>query len=181
MCVLLCLVAGFNYYYYYDNKLPIAVAQEKVSSKDLRIEIADNNIFDKLGKQFNNLAEQFEYTVDLSGKQIFPNDTIKQDIVTQYRSSTYNISNLKYRLLGFDIAASDIKIDVNPTRIDATRTKVDLPVVIAKHVTVTNGLLNLKYTEINIGSIYGIYDKASDKMILHIPINVALRYIPHGV
>jgi hypothetical protein len=65
----------------------------------------------------------FEYTVDLSGKQIFPNDTLKQDIVTHYKASSYNISSLKYRILGFNISASDIKIDVKPSRIDETRDK----------------------------------------------------------
>jgi hypothetical protein len=137
----------------------------------------DNNIFENLAKQFSSISKQFEYTVNLSGKQIFPNDTLKEDIVSQYKSSTYNISTLKYRLLGFDITASDIKIEVNPSRIDASRTKVDLPLLIARDVSVTNGLLNLKYSEVNLSSIYGIYDKTSDKMTLHIPFNIALHYL----
>ena len=176
-CILLFFAADFNYY----NGLSIAQAQEKVSSKNLTTDIAYNNIFENFAKQFGDLAKQFEYTVDLSGKQIFPNNTLKQDIVSHYKSSVYNISSLKYRLLGFDITASDIKIDVDPSRIDANRTKLDLPVVNARNVTVTNGLLSLKYSEINLGSIYGIYDKVSDKMIVHIPINIALHYLARGV
>jgi hypothetical protein len=31
--------------------------------------------------------------------------------------------------------------------------------VFARNVTVNNGLINLRYYEINLGSIYGIYDK----------------------
>jgi hypothetical protein len=124
----------------------------------------NNNIFGNLAKQFSSLTKQFEYTVDLEGKQIFPNDTIKQDIVTNYKSSDYNISSLKYRLLGFDITASDIKIHVNPSKIDSTL-----------YTT------NLKYDEINLGSIYGIYDKASDKITMHIPISIALQYLPHNI
>jgi hypothetical protein len=146
------------------------------------IMVADkDNIFENFAKQFGNISKQFEYTVDLTGKQIFPNETLKQDIVTHYKSSTYNISTLKYTLLGFDITASDIKIQVKPSRLDSTTTKVDLPLVLARDVTVTNGLLNLKYSEINLGSIYGIYDKASDKMTLHIPFNIALRYLPRNL
>src|SRR3954451_23205758 len=58
-----------------------------ISSHDNIIHsVADNNNI------FGNLAKQFEYTVDLDGKQIFPNDTIKQDIVTKYKSADYNIS-----------------------------------------------------------------------------------------
>ena len=182
VCILLFLIVSFNYYlYYYHPGLSIAHAQEKVTSKGLETNVADNNIFENFAKQFGNIAKQFAYTVDLSGKQIFPNDTIEQDIVTYYKPSTYNISSLKYRLLGFDISASDIKIDVKPSRIDATRTKVDLPLVLARNVTVTNGLFTLKYSEINLGSIYGIYDKNSDKMTLHIPINIAMQYLPHSL
>lgn len=137
----------------------------------------NNNIFENLAGEFSNAFKRFEYTVDLNAKEIFPNDTLKQDVVTNYKSSTYNISTLKYKLLGFDLTASDIKIEVKPSRVDALRTKIDLPVVLAKHVSVTNGLLNLKYSEINPSSIYGIYDKTSDKMTLHISFNIALQYL----
>jgi hypothetical protein len=131
-------------------------------------------------KQFGNFAP-LEYTVALDGKEIFPNDMIKQNIVTNYQSSNYNIDSLKYRLLGFDISAVDIKIHVNPSKIDATRTKLDLPIVFARDVSVSNGLINLRYGEINLGSIYGIYDKSTDKMTMHIPINIALQYLPHNL
>ena len=80
---------------------------------------------------------------------------------------------MKYRLLGFDITALDFK----PSRIDTTRTKVDLQRVGARDVSVTNGLLNLRYNQINLISIYGIYDKSRDKMTLHIPLNIALCYL----
>ena len=109
VCILLFLIGDFNYYYYYHHRLAIAHIQEKVSSKNLQTNVANNDIFDNFAKQFGNLAKQFEYTVDLSGKQIFPNDILKQDIVTQYKSSTYNISSLKYRLLGFDVTHQILK------------------------------------------------------------------------
>jgi hypothetical protein len=144
--------------------------------------IADNNnIFGNLAKQFSSFTKQFEYRVDLDGKQIFPNDIIKQDIVTNHKSSDYNISSLKYRLLGFNISASDIKIQVNPSKIDAIRTKIDFPLVFARDVSVSNGLINLRYDKINLGSIYGIYDKTTDKITMHIPINIALTYLPHNL
>ena len=136
----------------------------------------DNNNNDNI---FGNLAKQFEYTVDLDGKQIFPNDTIKQDIVTKYKSADYNISRLNYKLLGFNITASDIKIHVSPSKIDQTRTRVDFPVIIARNVSVTNGSINSKYTKVNLGSIYGIYNKSTDKITMHIPTSVALQYLLH--
>jgi hypothetical protein len=140
--------------------------------------IVDNNILGNLAKQFDGLTKRFEYTVDLDGNQIFSNDTIKQDIVKNYKSSDYNINSLNYILLGFDIDASDVKIHVNPLKIDATKTKVDFPVVFARNVTVTNGSINLKYGKVNLGGIYGVYDEGTDKITMHIPINVALRYLP---
>jgi hypothetical protein len=141
--------------------------------------VAHNSILGNLANQFGSLTKQFEYTVNLDGKQIFPNDTIKQNIVTNYKSEKYNISSLNYNLLGFNITASNIKIDVNPSRIDQTLTRVDFPIVIARNVSVTNGSINLKYTEVNLGSVYGIYNKNTDKMIMHIPIRFALQYLPH--
>jgi adenine-specific DNA methylase len=57
------------------------------------------NVFGNLAKQFDSFTKQFEYKVDLDGKQIFPNDMIKQEIVTNYKSSNYRThleSNLIY-------------------------------------------------------------------------------------
>jgi hypothetical protein len=155
-------------------------AQERLGRNYVASTTDSNNIFEGLAKQFGNILKPFEYTVDLSGKQIFPNDTLKEDVVTNYKSSSYNLTSLKYRLLGFNITALDVKVVIKPSRIDETKTKVDLPLVFARNVNVTNGPVNLKYNEVNLGSIYGIYDKASDKMTLHIPINVALQYLPRG-
>jgi len=146
---------------------------KSIVNHDNILPIADNNNI------FGNLAKQFEYTVDLDGKQIFPNDTIKQDIVSKYKSADYNIGNLNYKLLGFNITASNIKIHVNPSKIDQTTTRVDFPVMTARNVSVTNGSINSKYGAVNLGSIYGIYNKSTDKMTLHIPSSVALQYLLH--
>ena len=139
--------------------------------------ITDNSLLGNLAKQFGGLTKQFEYTVNLDGKQIFPNDTINQDIVTKYTSTDYNINSLNYKILGFNINASNIKIRVNPSRIDQSTTRVDFPVLLARNVTVTNGSINLKYRQVNLGSIYGIYNKDTDKMTVHIPISTALQYL----
>jgi hypothetical protein len=172
ICILIFFLGEVNYYYH--HVLSMTQVQQKFGIGPIIMVADKDNIFE-------NFAKQFEYTVDISGKQIFPNETLKQDIVTNYKSSTYYISTLKYTLLGFDITASDIKIQVKPSRLDSTRTKVDLPVMLAREVSVTNGLLNLKYNEINLGLIYGIYDKVSDKMTIHIPFNIALRYLPRNL
>jgi hypothetical protein len=174
------LVGEPNYYYYYISSTGHIQQAPEVNNL-VTMAAKNTGAFENLANQFDYIAKQFEYSVDLSGKQIFPNDTLKKDIVMYYKSSTFNINILKYRLLGFDITASDIQIKVKPSRIDITRTKVDLPLVVARDVSVTNGLLNLKYNQINLSPIYGIYDKSSDKMTLYIPLNIALRYLPSNL
>jgi hypothetical protein len=129
-------------------------------------------------KELENLIKNFEYTFDLDGSQIFPNDDIKQDIISEYKSSNYNIDDLNYELLGFKIIASDIKILVDPKRIDDTKTRIDRPLLLAKDINISNdGLINLSYNEVELGSVYGIYDKATDKMSVHVPVSIAAQYL----
>jgi hypothetical protein len=129
-------------------------------------------------KELENLIKNFEYTFDLEGNQIFPTDNIKQDIVSEYKSSEYNIDDLNYELLGFKIRASDIKIRIDPKKIDDTETRVDIPLLLARDIKVSNGgLINLSYDAVDLGSVYGIYNKATDKMTVHVPLGIAARYI----
>jgi hypothetical protein len=131
------------------------------------------NTYGYLTKQLGN----FEFTVDLDPNQIFPNEKTKQDIVSKYKSAEYNIANLSHELIGFKIIASDIKIHVNPTRIDQTQTRIDIPLMLAKNVKVSNGIINLDFNEIDLGSIYALYDRNTDKMTAHVPMDVAYRYL----
>jgi hypothetical protein len=129
-------------------------------------------------KELENLIKNFEYTFDLQGNQIFPTNSIKQNIVSEYKSSEYNIDDLDYELLGFRIRASDIKIHVDPKKIDDTETRVDIPLLLAKDIKVSNGgLINLSYDGVDLGSVYGIYNKATDKMTVHVPLDIAAKYI----
>jgi hypothetical protein len=128
-------------------------------------------------KELENL-KNFEYTFDLEGSQIFPNNNIKQDIVSEYRSSNYNIDDLNHELLGFKLTASDIKIHVDPKKIDDTKTRIDIPLLLAKDIKVSNGgLINLSYDSVEIGSVYGVYDKTTDKITVHVPVSIASKYI----
>ena len=139
-----------------------------------------NHLYYKIAafvKELENLIKNFEYTFDLEGSQIFPNNNIKQNIVSKYESSEYNIDDLNYELLGFKITASDIKIHVDPKKIDDSKTRVDIPLMLAKDVKVSNGPINLSYNEVDLGSVYGIYDKTTDKMTIHVPVSVAVKYI----
>lgn len=145
-------------------------------------QVANNNttsgsgILDLFGKGVNNLNNQLGYSVTLDGNQIFPNSTLKDKIVNEYERSTYNISSLKYNLLGYQITAHDIKLRVSPSAIDSIKTRIDIPIMLANNVTVTDGV-NLKYDKVDLGSLWGVYDKTSDKIVVHIPIGLALKYL----
>jgi hypothetical protein len=128
-------------------------------------------------KLFDNIAffflDAFEYTFDIDGSQIFPNDTVKHNIVTEYNSSVYNIPSLQYKIMEHTINASDVQIHVNPTRIDDLNTRVDFQIY-ANNAEVTGQWLSKSYNDIEIRSTYGIYNRITDKMTIHIPYSAAL-------
>jgi hypothetical protein len=64
-------------------------------------------------KDLKDLITNFAYTFDVSGDQIFPNDTIKQNIVSKYEPSRFVINNLRHQLFGVNITASDIMIHIS--------------------------------------------------------------------
>ena len=147
-----------------------------VHSQKTNKTISSNGLLDLFGNGLNSLNNELVYSITLDGNQIFPNSTLKDKIINGHQQSIYNTSRLKYNLLGYQIAAHDIKIRVNPSTIDSTRTRVDIPLMLAKNVTVTDGI-NQNYDKVNLGSIWGIYDKSNNKMVVHIPVGLALKYL----
>lgn len=128
----------------------------------------------------NNIAffflDAFEYTFDIDGAQIFPNDTVKHGIVSQYNPSVYNIPSLQYKIMEHMINASDVQIHVNPTRIDEANTRLDFQIY-ANNAEVTGQLLSKSYDNLEIKSAYGIYNLVSDKITIHVPYSVALQHL----
>jgi hypothetical protein len=131
-------------------------------------------------KLLDNIAfiflDAFEYTFYIDGAQIFPNDTLKHSIVTEYNPSVYNIPSLQYVIMEHIINASDVQIHVDPTRIDDANTRLDFQIY-ANNAEVTGQLLSKSYDSIEIRSAYGIYDRVTDKMAIHIPYSVALQHL----
>ena len=128
----------------------------------------------------NNIAffflDAFEYTFDINAAQIFPNDTIKRNIVTEYIPSVYRIPSLQYKILDHMINASDVQISVNPTRIDDQNTRLDFQIY-ANKAEVSGQLLTKSYNNLEITSAYAIYNSATDKMTIHVPYSVALQHL----
>jgi len=131
-------------------------------------------------KLLDNIAffflDAFEYTFDIDGSQIFPNDKIKHSIVTEYNQSIYNIPSLQYKIMEHIINASDVQIHVDPTRIDEANTRLDFQIY-ANNAEVTGQWLSKSYDSLEIRSAYGIYNRITDKMTIHVPYSVALQHI----
>src|SRR5215203_173399 len=93
--------------------IPLVIIQsEAQSSQSEQEKLLDNNNIAFL------FLDAFEYTFDIDGVQIFPNDTVKHSIVSEYNPSVYNIPSLQYKIMEHTINASDVQIHVDPTRID---------------------------------------------------------------
>jgi hypothetical protein len=131
------------------------------------------NLLDNIAFLF---LDAFDYTFDIDGAQIFPNDTVKHSIVTEYNPSVYNIPSLQYVIMEHLINASDVQINVDPTRIDDANTRLDFQIY-ANNAEVTGQWLRKSYNSIEIRSAYGIYDRVTDKMTIHIPYSVALQHL----
>jgi hypothetical protein len=131
------------------------------------------NLFDDIAFFF---LDAFEYTFDIAGAQIFPNDTIKHSIVTEYNPSVYNIPSLEYEIMEHIINASDVQIHVDPTRIDDANTKLDFQIY-ANNAEVTGQWLSKSYNDLEIRSAYGTYNRLTDKMTIHIPFSAAIQHL----
>ncbi len=151
--------------------IPVVTIQSEAQSSSVSGEemLLDNNLV-------SFFLDAFEYAFDINGAQIFPNDTIKHSVVTEYNTSVYNIPSLQYKIMDHIINASDVQVYVNPTRIDEQNTRVDFQIY-ANNAEVVGQWLNKSYTNLEIKSAYGIYNLATDKMTIHIPYSVALQHL----
>jgi hypothetical protein len=122
------------------------------------------------------VLDALEYTFEINAPEIFPNDTVKHSILTDYEPSVYNIPSLQYKIMEHMIIASDVQIHVNPTRINEAHTRLDFQIY-AKSAEVTGQWLSKSYNNLEIRSAYGIYDQVTDKMTIHVPYSVAVEQI----
>jgi hypothetical protein len=148
----------------------VTIQSEAQSSQSEQEKLLDNNNIAFL------FLDAFEYTFDIEGAQIFPNDTIKHSIVTEYKPSVYNIPSLQYKIMEHTINASDVQIHVDPTRIDDANTRLEFQIY-ANNAEVTGQLLSKSYNNLEITSAYGIYNGLTDKMTIHIPYSAAMQHL----
>jgi hypothetical protein len=141
-----------------------------------------DNIFDIFDGNFLNLANPFEQTVEIDADQIFPNETLKREIVSDSGPLKFTLPTLKYNLLGFNISATDIEVNASAKQItddtdQINNTRIDFPVMLAKNVNVSNGIINKNFNNVDLSSTYMIYDPMTDKFTFHIPFGIAAKYL----
>ena len=133
----------------------------------------------------NIFTKPFEHSVDIDADQIFPNETLKREIISKSGSYEFAMPTLNYELLGFNISASDIKVNANAKQViddsnTGEKTRIDFPVMLAGSVNVSNGVISQKYDNVDLSSIYAIYNPQTDKFTFHVPFELAARYLFDG-
>jgi hypothetical protein len=146
------------------------------------IPVMFDNIFDIFEGNSLNLANPFEHTVEIDADQIFPNETLKREIVSGSGPLKFTLPTLMYNLLGFNISATDIEVNASANRItddtdQINNTRIDFPVMLARNVNVSNGIINKNFNNVDLSSIYTIYDPKTDKFTFHVPLSMAVKYL----
>ena len=131
---------------------------------------------------FDIFTRAFEHSIEIDADQIFPNETLKHEIISKPGSFEFTMPSLEYNLLGFNISATDIEVVANAKQLtDDTdqrqKTRIDFPVMLARNVNVTNGITNQNFNDVDLSSIYAIYDPTTDKFNFQVPFDIAARYL----
>jgi hypothetical protein len=151
------------------------------SNNNIYTPVIFENLFNTIKGNVLNFTRPFEHTVVIDASHIFPNETLKHKIISKSGQSDFKIPILKYNLLGFNISATDIQVKANVKEIgQSNNTRIDFPVMQARDVNVRNGVLNQNFTNVDLSSIYAIYDPQTDKFTFHVPYNIAAKYLFTG-
>jgi hypothetical protein len=122
------------------------------------------------------LLDDFEYFFYIDAAHLIPNDTLKDTILTEHKPATYSISRLQYKIFEYTINASNVQIEVDPVQIDHNKTRFNIQIS-AGSAQVSGQWLNRTYENLDLKSVYGVYDRITDKMAIHIPYSVALSLV----
>ncbi|MGH9976102.1 MAG: hypothetical protein ACRD8Z_09755 [Nitrososphaeraceae archaeon] len=154
------------------------------AKEDLAISYTDVRqtlgVFDSILDIFE--GKPFEHQIEIDANQIFPNESLKNEIAANSTSLEFTMPVLNYDLLGFNISASNIEVNASSKQVsdDSNKKRIDFPVMLAKTVNVSNEIIKKNFTDVDLSSIYAIYDSKTDKLTFHIPFDMAARYLIKG-
>lgn len=131
---------------------------------------------------FDIFTKPLEHSIEIDADQIFPNETLKHEIISKPGPLEFSMPTLEYNLLGFNISATDIRVVANAKNINNDsdqnqKTRIDFPVMLAKNVNVNNEATNQNFKDVDLSSVYAIYDPMTDKFNFHVPFDIAVRYL----
>ena len=171
-------------------------SKDTFSSSDLGVTELDSKLASKIkGGMYTQVTANtisdiftrpFEHQVEIDANQIFANETLKREIINKSGSFEFTIPSLNYSLLGFNISASDVKVNANAKQVmddsggQSNKTRIDFPVMLARNVNVSNEMISQKYENVDLSSIYAFYDPETDKFTFHVPYEIAARYLLNG-
>jgi hypothetical protein len=56
-------------------------------------------------------------------------------------------------------------------------TRINFPIMQANNVKVNNGLTDSSFNDVDLSSLYAIYDPETGKLTIHIPLVTAMKYL----
>lgn len=118
----------------------------------------------------------FEYKIDVDASELFPNEEIKDDLISKQEPRQFTIAEIRREVAGFGITASDVQMQVDPSKIDASNTRIDLDIK-GTSVKIESSYLSKKFESIDVDGIYGVYNSGTDKVAIHVPYAVALSLL----
>jgi hypothetical protein len=116
----------------------------------------------------------FEYKFDVDTDELFPSKDVKQDVLAGH-SRDFAIGKVDRQVMGFSVKATDVRIHVLPTKIDSG-TRLDVEIA-GKNVAIDSGYMHKKYGQLQVGSIYGVYNSKTDRVTVHVPFSTALSLL----
>lgn len=123
-----------------------------------------------------SFLDLFEYKMDVDASELFPNDEIKNDLITKQEPRQFTIDEIQREIAGFSITASDVVMQLDPSGIDASNTRIDLDIK-GTSVKVESSYLTRTYESIDVHGIYGVYNSETDNVAIHVPYAVALSLL----
>lgn len=122
-----------------------------------------------------NFLGFFDYTLDVDASELFPSEQIKEEIISKSEPSQFAIAEIKREIAGFTVSAQDVLMELSPSRVDSSNTRLDVDIQGAS--VEIGGLFVKTYSNIDVDGIYGIYNAATDKVTIHVPYAVALSLL----
>lgn len=86
-------------------------------------------------------SNPFEHQIEIDANQIFPNESLKNEVIGNTSSLEFTLPELNYNLLGLNISASNIEVNASSEQVnDSNKKRIDYPTMLEKNVTVSNEL-----------------------------------------